>query len=47
MFGFIKKMFVAAITFFSCSGLKCVSMNNRECKVRQKVININSNEPSF
>ena len=38
MFGFIKKMFIAAITFFSCNALntialnaipmKCVSMNN-------------------
>ena len=25
--------------------LKCVSMNNQECKVRPEVINFNSNEP--
>ena len=25
--------------------LKCVSMNNQECKVRPEIINFNSNEP--
>ena len=34
MFGFIKKTFVVAMTFFSCNALKCVSMNNQECKIR-------------
>ena len=38
--------------FFSYSllnrnSLKCVSVNNQECKVRPEKININSNEPSF
>ena len=40
MFRFIKKMFFTAITFSNCNTLnaiplKCVSMNNQECKVRQ------------
>ena len=40
------------MTLFSCNTLnamplKCVSMNNRECKIRPGMININSNEPSF
>ena len=35
------------MTFFSCNALKCVSMNNQECKIRPEIININSNEPSF
>ena len=49
MFGFIKKVFVIAISFFSFKKciLKCVlkfvSMNNREYKVRPETININSN----
>ena len=47
MFRYIKKVFVAAMSFFSCNALECVSMNNQECKVRPKIININSNEPSF
>ena len=47
MFGFIKKVFVVATTFFSCNTLKCISMNNQECKIRPKIIDINSNEPSF
>ena len=40
-------MFFTSMTFFSCNALKCVSMNNQECKVRPEIININSNEPSF
>ena len=35
------------MTFFGCNALKCVSMNNKECKIRPEIININSNEPSF
>ena len=35
------------MTFFSCSALACVSMNNQECKVRTKIIDINNNEPTF
>ena len=30
MFGFVKKMFLAAMTHFSCNALKCVSMDNQE-----------------
>ena len=40
-------MFVVAISSFSCNALKCVSMNNQECKIRPEIININSNELSF
>ena len=48
MFRFIKKVFVVAINFFGFNvlnvyPLKCVSINNQECKVRPKIININSN----
>ena len=47
MFRFIKKVFVVAMSFFNYNSLKCVSMNNQECKVRLKIINIYSNEPLF
>ena len=52
MFTFIKKVFIATMTFFSFSvlnvnSLKCVSMNNQECKARPKLINVNNNEPVF
>ena len=52
MFGFIKKGFFTAMTFFSCNvlnvnSLECVLMNNQECKIRQEIININTNEPVF
>ena len=46
MFGFIKKVLVVAMSFFSCNTLKGLSMNNQECKVKPEIININSNEPS-
>ena len=51
MLAFVKQIFVSEM-FFSrnlsnVNSLKCVSMNNQECKVRPEIININSNEPSF
>ena len=52
MFGFIKKVFIAAVTFLipnvlSVNSLACVSRNNQECKARPKMIDINNNEPVF
>ena len=47
MFGFIKKSFVVSMTFFSYNILKCVSMNNQECKISSEIIDINSNKPTF
>ena len=52
MFGFIKTVFVAAKSFFtgitlSTTPLKCVSMNNQECKVRPEIVNVNSEKPVF
>ena len=37
MFRFVMQIFVSAMVFFSCNvlninALKCVSMNNQECK---------------
>ena len=39
MFGFIKKVFVVAMTFFDCNvlnvnSLKCVPMNNQGYKIK-------------
>ena len=50
MFGFIKKVFVVAMTFLNfnpsnANSLECVSINNHECRTRTKIININNNEP--
>ena len=52
MFAFIKKCFFPAITFFSynvlnVNSLKCVSMNNKKCKIKSKIVNVNANEPVF
>ena len=41
MLKFIKKY------FSSVNSLKCVSMNNQECKIRTEIINLNTNEPMF
>ena len=48
----LKKVSVVAMTFFNLNplnsnSLKCVSMNNRKCKIRQKIINVNNNELVF
>ena len=52
MFGFIKTRFFTAVTIFGCSVLSvntldCVSMNNKECKIRTTIIDINNSEPTF
>ena len=52
MFRFIKKVLVTAVIFFifnvlNVNSLKCISMNNQECKARPKITDINANEPVF
>ena len=50
MLGFIKKCFFTVITFFNLSNLNSlefVSMNNQECKVRNKITSLNTKEPMF
>ena len=43
----LLKTFFRTMVFLSCNALKCVSMNNQECKVRLTIMNISINEPSF
>ena len=52
MSGFIKECFFASMMFFGCNlpsvnSLKCISMNNQECKGRPQTVNVNSEEPVF
>ena len=52
MFGFAKQIFISAMMFFACNlpslnSLKCISMNNQECKVKPQIVNVNSDEPVF
>ena len=52
MLVFIKKCFFAEIAFFSynvlsVNFLECASMNNQGCKIRSKIISVNTNDPSF
>ena len=51
MFRFIKQIFISALMYFnnlsSVNSLECISMKNQECKVRPKIVDINSNNPIF
>ena len=51
MFVFIKKIFHIGSLFLSnlvsTTSLNCISMKNRECKIRPEIINVNNNEPIF
>ena len=51
MFKYIKQIFISSLVFFgslsSVNPLECISMKNQECKVRPKIVIINSNDPIF
>ena len=52
MFRFVEQIFFSAKMLFGCNvssvnPLKCVSMNNQECKIRREVVNVNGDEPTF
>ena len=50
MFTFVKKMFVLGLKVLSSSiicALNCISINNQECKVRLKIIDVSSHNPIF
>ena len=45
-------MNIILLAFLGCSGLnviplKCISMSNHECKLRQPIVKVNSNESLF
>ena len=49
IFRLIKKVFSLGLTILSnfTKTLDCISMKNSECKLRPKLISINSNNPVF
>ena len=52
MFGFLQKVFFYSNGIFrsnvlNVTPLKCVLMDNQECKIRTVIINISRDEPSF
>ena len=49
IFRLIKKVLFLGLTILSnfTNALDCISMKNRECKVRPEIISINSNNPIF
>ena len=52
MFGFLKQIFISAMMLFGCNlssanSLKCISMNNQECKIKPQIVHVNSKEHVF
>ena len=48
MLRLIKQCFFTGLAFLtSVNSLSCISMNNQECKVRPKIVNINGDDPVF
>ena len=51
IFRFVQKVFFIGLTilsnFINANSLNCISMKNKECKIRPQVVNINSNNPIF
>ena len=50
IFSFVKKVFFLGLTVLSSSitvALKCISLNNQECKVMPNIVNVSSNNPIF
>ena len=50
IFSFVKNVFFIGLTVLSSSiisALKFVSLNNQECKIRPKIVNVRSNNPIF
>ena len=47
----LKKEFFAGLTILSTlmgvNLLSCISMTNKECKVRPEIVDVNSDEPAF
>ena len=48
MLGFLKCVFFTGLTFLLAltrvNLLSCISMNNQECKVRPKIVNVNGDD---
>ena len=48
MLRLIKQCFFTGLAFLtSVNSLSCVSMNNQECKVRPKIVNVNGDDLAF
>ena len=51
MFGLVKKLFSTGLTnlssFTNVNSLSCISKNNKECKTRPQIVNVNGDEAVF
>ena len=49
IFSFVKKVFFLGLTAISniTGALECISIKNRQCKVRPKIVDVSSNNPIF
>ena len=49
MLAFIEKCFFTGLVFLSSlrgiNSLSCISMKNKECKVRPQIVNVNGDDP--
>ena len=45
MFFHRNNFFYLSCNVLNVNSLKCVSMNNQECKIKSEKINVNTNEP--
>ena len=45
--GLVFLLTLTSVNLLSAALLSCVLMNNHECKVRPRVVNVNSKEPVF
>ena len=48
----MKQILIQAMMLFGCNlskvnPLKCISMNNQECKIRPEIVYVTSDEPVF
>ena len=51
MFKFVNHIVISTMMFFNSlmnvNPLECISLNNQECKVRSKIVDVSSNNPIF
>ena len=48
MYRLIKQCFFTGLAFLtSVNSLRCISMNNQECKIRPQIVNVNGDDTVF
>lgn len=47
MFGFIKQVFIGLLGAVVLLTIKCLSLNDQPCRIRHKIVAINSNQSPY